>query len=72
MFTHRFDVGDCQVNAVGLTAALGGLHGHDVLFFATPGPMVKLVEEKGLRFLPAPNEYGGHPSLARRGTMRTT
>ena len=32
--------------------------------------MVKLVEEKGLRFLPAPNDYGGHPSLPRMRALR--
>ena len=54
VFAHRFDIGGSQVNAIDLTAGLRDFHGHDVVIFATPGPMVKMAEKKGLRFLPAP------------------
>jgi glycosyltransferase involved in cell wall biosynthesis len=69
VFAHAFDVGGSQVNAIDLTAALRDLHGHDVVLFATPGPMVEVAETKGLRFLPAPvvNVY---PSLAMMRALR--
>lgn len=69
VFAHRLEVGGTQVNAIELTAALRDLHGHEVVLFATPGPMVKLAEEKGLRFLPAPDARV-HPSLARMHALR--
>jgi glycosyltransferase involved in cell wall biosynthesis len=40
-----------------------------VVLYATPGPNVKLVEEKGLRFLPAPDARF-HPSLRRMRALR--
>ena len=64
VFAHQLEVGGTQVNAIQLAAALRDLHGYDVMFFATPGPMVNLVEEKGLHFLPAPEPHA-HPSPAR-------
>ena len=69
VFAHRLDVGGTQVNAIELTAALRDLHGHDVVIFATPGPMMKFAAEKGLRFLPAP-EATAHPSPARMRALR--
>src|SRR5207247_235462 len=44
-------------------------HGHEVAMFATPGPMVELVRQKGLRFLPAPDTRM-HPSPARMRALR--
>ncbi len=68
VFAHWLEVGGTQVTAIELTAALRDLHGHEVVYFATPGPMLKLVKEKGLRFLPAPAaEF--HPSPARMRTL---
>lgn len=64
MFAHKLEVGGTQVNAIELAAALRDLHGYEVVLFATPGPMVKLVEEKRLRFLPAPDARF-HPAPAR-------
>jgi L-malate glycosyltransferase len=69
VFAHRLEVGGAQVNAIELTAALRDLHGHEVVLFATPGPMVRVAEEKGLRFLPAPDACV-HPSLARMRALR--
>jgi glycosyltransferase involved in cell wall biosynthesis len=69
VFADRLDVGGTQVNAIELTAALRDLHGHEVVLFATPGPMLKLAEEKGLRFLPAPDAHV-HPSLPRMYALR--
>lgn len=64
VFAHDLVMGGTSVNAIEIAAALRDLHGHDVVVFATPGPMVKLVVEKGLRYLPAPVARG-HPSPAR-------
>jgi L-malate glycosyltransferase len=69
VFADRLDVGGTQVNAIDLTEALRDLHGHEVVLFATPGPMVKLAHEKGLRFLPAPYSRI-HPSPARMRALR--
>ena len=69
VFAHQLEVGGTQVNAIELSAALRDLHGYEVIFFATPGPMVKLVEEKGLRFIPAPDARF-HPSPARMRALR--
>lgn len=70
IFAHRLEIGGTQTNAIELAAALRDLHGHEVVLFATPGPMVKLVEEKGIRFLPAPHDFSGYPSLARMRALR--
>ena len=69
VFAHQLEVGGTQVNAIELAAALRDLQGYDMVLFATPGPMVKLAEEKGLRFLPAPDAYV-HPSLGRIRALR--
>jgi glycosyltransferase involved in cell wall biosynthesis len=68
-FVHQLDVGGTEVNSIELAAALRDLHGFDVVFFSTPGPTLKLVEEKGLRFLPAPVTRH-NPSLARMRALR--
>lgn len=68
-FTHPFCVGGVQVNTIELGAALRDLHGHEVVLFATPGAMVKVAEERGLRFLPAPN-VNKSPTLAMMRALR--
>lgn len=69
IFSHQLEFGGGLVNAIELAAALRDLHGQEVVFFATSGPMAKLVEEKGLRFFPAPAAQF-HPSLARMRALR--
>jgi glycosyltransferase involved in cell wall biosynthesis len=69
VYAHRLEVGGTQINAIELAAALRDLHGFEIVFFAQPGPMVKLVDEKGLRFLPAPDARF-HPSPARMRALR--
>jgi glycosyltransferase involved in cell wall biosynthesis len=69
VFAHRLEVGGTQTNAIELAAALRDLHGWDVVLFATPGPMLTLVEEKKIRFLPAPDARF-HPSLLRMRALR--
>ena len=69
VFAHQLEIGGTQVCAIQLTAALRDLHGHDVVLFATPGPAVKLAEQNGLRYLPAPDAFV-HPSPARMRALR--
>lgn len=54
VFAERLDLGGSQVNAIELSAMLRDRYGHDVVIFAAPGPMSKTIEEKGIRYLPAP------------------
>jgi len=51
VFTHRLAVGGGKCDRA--YRPLRDVHGHDVVLFATLGPMVKLAEEKGLRLLSA-------------------
>lgn len=69
VFGHHLIVGGTPLNSIELAAALRDIHGHDVVFFATPGPMLKLLHEKRLRYLPAPEGYV-HPSPARMMAVR--
>lgn len=69
VFGHWLEVGGTQVNAIELSARLRDVHGHDVVYFATPGPMLALVEAKGLRYVPAP-AADFHPSPARMRALR--
>ncbi len=68
VFGHWLEVGGTQVNAIELAVALRDLHGHEVTYFATPGPMLDVVREHGLRFLPAP-QARIHPSPARMAEL---
>lgn len=54
VFLHELVLGGTTVNAIELAAALRDLHGHEVVFFATPGPMQQMVLDHGLRLIPAP------------------
>jgi L-malate glycosyltransferase len=69
VFAHRLELGGTQVNAIELAAALRDVHGHEVVLFATPGPMNRMAEDKGLRFIPAPDARF-HPSVARMRALR--
>lgn len=64
VFAHRLEYGGTQVNAIELAATLRDRQGHDVVLFATPGPLQKLAEDKGLRCIAAPDARI-HPSPAR-------
>lgn len=57
VFGHHLVVGGTPLNSIELAAALRDIHGHEVVYFATPGPMLRLVREKRLRYLPAPEGY---------------
>ncbi|WP_157271643.1 glycosyltransferase family 4 protein [Azohydromonas aeria] len=69
VFAHRLEIGGTQVNAIELSAALRDLHGHEIVMFATPGPMAQFAAEKGLKLIPAPDATI-HPSLARMAALR--
>lgn len=66
-----FDLVVCGVtlNAIDLASTLRDRHGHEIVLFATPGPLLKLVEKKELRFIPAPAALVS-PSLARMRGLR--
>ncbi len=64
VFAQHLEIGGTQVSSIELAAALRDVHGFDVVLFAGPGPMTKLVEKKNLRLLQAP-EARFHPSPAR-------
>jgi glycosyltransferase involved in cell wall biosynthesis len=68
VFAHRLDVGGSQTNALELMEALRERYGHEVVLFATPGPMLELVRRKGIRFIAAP-EATRHPSRARMSAL---
>jgi L-malate glycosyltransferase len=69
VFAHHLEFGGTQVNSIELTEALRDLHGHEVVMFATPGPMIKFAEQKGIRVLPAP-WADVHPSPAMMSAVR--
>lgn len=66
---HRLQIGGTQVNAVELAAELRDRHGFDVVVWATPGPLLSLVEQKRLPFVAAP-DVSIHPSLARMRALQ--
>jgi glycosyltransferase involved in cell wall biosynthesis len=66
VFSYELKVGGTQVNAIELSAALRDTHGHEVILFASPGPLSELAIEMGLRYVPAPTTTKS-PSLE---TMR--
>lgn len=69
IFVHDLVFGGTSVNAIELAAALRDSHGFEVVLFATPGPMVRVAKQKGLRFLPAPFA-ATHPSPGRMRALR--
>ncbi|MBP2291425.1 glycosyltransferase family 4 protein [Azospirillum rugosum] len=69
IFAHRLEIGGTQFNAIELGAALRDQHGFDVVLWATPGPMLSLIERKGLRYVAAPDARL-HPSPTRMQELR--
>jgi glycosyltransferase involved in cell wall biosynthesis len=63
VFAHRLDMGGSQMNAIELSATLRDTFGHDVVLFASPGPMVEPAVQKGLRFIAVPPQKRS-PSIA--------
>ena len=69
VYAHRLEWGGTQVNAIELSAMLRDQCGHDVVIFATPGPMSQMAVDRGLRLLAAPDAHT-HPSLSRMRALR--
>ena len=67
---HNMEVGGTQVNAIELSAGLRDTYGHDVVLFGTPGPMVKVAEEKGMRFISAPHRRRIHEDSGDRNDYK--
>jgi glycosyltransferase involved in cell wall biosynthesis len=63
-FLDELIIGGTLVNAIELAATLRNHHGCEVAIFAAPGPMIRLAEEKGVRYIEAPFP-GRHPSPTR-------
>jgi len=61
VFPHHLEIGGSQTNAIDLATQLRDRHGHDIVFFATPGPARALIDERGFRLLVAPTPPR-HPS----------
>jgi L-malate glycosyltransferase len=69
VFLHDLVLGGTTVNAVEMGAALQRNHGHEVVFFGTPGPLAPLVAAHGMRLIEAPvTKY--HPSPHRMQALR--
>ncbi len=66
---HRLELGGTQVNAIELAASLRDRHGMEIVFVATPGPALDLLEARELRFVAAPDARL-HPSPARMRALR--
>jgi L-malate glycosyltransferase len=66
---HELALGGTTVNAIDLACALRDAHGHEVVIFASPGPMLGVLQRSGLRWLPAPTARA-HPCLARMRALR--
>lgn len=64
VFGHHLEIGGTQSNAIELAATLRDDHGFDIVYFASPGPMLRHLEEKRMRYLPAP-DIRFHPSWTR-------
>ncbi|WP_448071223.1 glycosyltransferase [Georgenia yuyongxinii] len=60
VYPHDLAIGGSQLNAIELAAAVND-RGHPTMVFGRPGPLVRRVEELGLRFIAAP-EPGRRPS----------
>lgn len=69
VFSHQLVIGGTPINAIDLATALRDQHGHDVVLFAAPGPLLSIVKQRGLRYLPAPEAHW-HPSPARMKALR--
>jgi L-malate glycosyltransferase len=69
IFLHELSVGGSTVNAIELAAMLRDRHGHSVVLFAPPGPMLAVAKGHGLRVVAAP-VAAMHPCLARMRALR--
>ncbi|ONH28980.1 glycosyltransferase family 4 protein [Pseudofrankia asymbiotica] len=57
VYPHHLEIGGSQTNAIDLATRLRDGHGHEVVFFATPGPAANLLHERKIRLIPAPSAF---------------
>ena len=69
LFLHELALGGTSVNAIELATKLRDVLGYEVLLFAPPGPMLAVLEQAGLRYVPAPHA-GMHPCIPRMRALR--
>ncbi len=69
LFLHELVIAGTSVNAIELATKLRDLRGFEVIVFAPHGPMLELVREAGLRYVPAPHA-SMHPSIPRMRALR--
>ena len=69
IFSHGLEYGGTPVNAIDLAVGLRERHGHDVVLFATPGPLSQLADDNGVRVVAAPDARF-HPSPSRMRALR--
>lgn len=63
VYPHELSIGGSQINAIDLAAGVAAA-GHEVVVYGVSGPLVRHIEERGLRFLPAPQRRR-RPALSR-------
>ncbi len=70
VYPHMLTVGGSQLNAVELAGAVRDL-GHEVIVFGTPGPLVEVVHDLGLRYVASPHRAVGpqHVVVRALGTL---
>ena len=69
LFLHDLAMGGTTVNALELATALRDTFDHEVIIFASPGPMLDLVHRSGLRCILAP-KADMHPCMSRVAALR--
>ena len=68
-YSQRLEIGGTQVNTIDLAAGLQDRFGSEVVFFATRGPMGRVVAAEKLRIVAAPDAYV-RPSVSRMEGLR--
>ncbi|SDY37334.1 Glycosyltransferase involved in cell wall bisynthesis [Jannaschia faecimaris] len=69
VFAHRLELGETQIDAIEMAAALCDRHGFDVVLHAAPGPALEQANARGLRYAPAP-DVRLSPTIARMRALR--
>ncbi len=70
VYPHELGMGGSQLNAIQLASAVRE-HGHEVVVYGQPGPLVATIHDYGLEFLPAPAP-GRRPSPSVVRHLRAT
>lgn len=70
LFLHEFVVSGTSINAIELAVKLRDLRGHDLILFASPGPLSRVAQQSGLKWIPAPSARM-HPYLPKMRALRS-